>query len=71
MKNPYTLMYSFIVPSNYLQFHHVQNPYVKSSVILEWLGDEQYQVKSHLELNWDCDHTQKKPHHRSSSNIVM
>ena len=53
-------MYSFIVPSNYLQFHRVQNPYVKASVILERSSDEQYQVKSHLELNWDCNHIKKK-----------
>jgi hypothetical protein len=63
MKNHYTLMYSFIVPSNYLQFHCVQNPYVKASVSLERPKPEQYQVKSHLELNWGCNHTQKKQHH--------
>jgi hypothetical protein len=67
MKNPYTLMYFFIVPSNYLQFYRVQNPHVKASVNLEWPKPEQYQVKSHLKLNWSCDHTQKKLHHLTIS----
>ena len=67
MKNPYTLIYSFIVLSNYLQFYRVQNPYMKDSMILEQLSEEQYQIKRHMELNWDCDHIQKKPYHLAIS----
>jgi len=67
MKNPYTLMYSFIVPLNYLQFHRVQNPYVKASVSFERPKPKQYQVKSHLELKWGCDYTKKKLHHLANS----
>jgi hypothetical protein len=57
----------FIVPLNYLQFHHVRNPSDKDYSFHGFLSVQQHQVKYHREQNWDCDQILQILYHHAIS----
>jgi hypothetical protein len=60
----------FIVPLNYLHFHHVRNSSDKDYNFHGFLSVQQHQVKYYQEQNWDCDQIlQMLCHLRSPSNL--